>query len=258
MPETLDIRGLPLLSDNYAWLWIRPASRECAVVDPSEAAPVAAAIRAQGLTLRWILATHHHWDHTGGIAELAAELGPVEVVGSSYDRDQGRVPAQTRAVDDGDTLDVLGTPVACLHVPGHTLGAVAYHLPREGAVFTGDTLFTAGCGRLFEGTPAQMVESLTRLRALPPATRVYCGHEYTVKNLRFAVTLLPGDDTIAERLAASERTRAAGEATVPASLAVEQRTNPFLRADDPALAKATGRGDPVDVFAEIRRRRDAF
>jgi hydroxyacylglutathione hydrolase len=250
----MDIVGLPLLSDNYAWLLIPAGGRDCAVVDPSEAAPVARAIAERGLTLRWILATHHHPDHTGGIRGLWRE--GIEVAASSHDRE--RVPCVTRAVADGETLQVLGEPVECLHVPGHTLGAVAYYLTRAKAVFTGDTLFTAGCGRLFEGTPAQMHASLARLAALPGDVGVYCGHEYTEKNLRFALALEPEAAPIVERLREVERLRAEGAPTVPASLEIERATNPFLRTAAPAMRRLVGEGDGVEVLAALRQRRDHF
>jgi hydroxyacylglutathione hydrolase len=250
----MDIVGLPLLSDNYAWLLIPPGGRDCAVVDPSEADPVARAIAERGLTLRWILATHHHPDHTGGIRGLWRE--GIEVVASAHDRE--RIPCVTRAVADGDTFEVFGETVQCLHVPGHTLGAVAYYVAASKAVFTGDTLFTAGCGRLFEGTPAQMHTSLNRLAALPGDVGVYCGHEYTEKNLRFALTLEPGASPIVERLREVERLRAEGAPTVPATLAVERETNPFLRTAAPAMRRLAGKEGGVEVLAELRQRRDHF
>jgi len=252
----MNIKPIPLLSDNYAWLLWREGSSECAVVDPSEPDGVRQVVEAQGLTLRTILATHHHWDHTGGIDGLF-ESG-MDVVASTYDREQGRVPHVTRSFGDGDTFELLGEPVRCMMVPGHTLGAVAFYLPESEAVFTGDTLFTAGCGRLFEGTPAQMHASLSRLAQLPTSTQVYCGHEYTEKNMRFALSLQPTHGGLKQRCEQVAAARSKGEPTVPAPLSVELATNPFLRARAPELAAVVGGGDPVEVFAELRRRRDGF
>lgn len=246
--------GIPLLADNYAWLLVRGS--DAAVVDPSEAGPVLELLRGRGLTLRTVLATHHHGDHVGGIEELAEAFPGLEVICSEPDRE--RVPKATRAVRNGDRIEVLGHPVRCLLVPGHTRGALAYHLPTADAVFTGDTLFTGGCGRLFEGTPAQMLQSLERLASLPGSPGVYCGHEYTEKNLAFALSLTPEDRAVAGRLAQVRSERAAGRPTVPAPLALERRTNPFLRCHDPALQAVTGRTDPAEVFADLRRRKDAF
>lgn len=245
---------LPLLQDNYAWLLCDEAAGTCAVVDPSEAGPVRDAIERLGLELRWILATHHHWDHTGGISELAA--AGVEVV--CFEDDRARVDGSTRGVTHDEGIEVAGRRARCLHVPGHTSGAIAFHFDSEQAVFTGDTLFTAGCGRLFEGTPAQMHSSLTRLAALPQDTLVYCGHEYTVANLRFAADLEPDNRAVAQRLVTEEARRHAGEPTVPAALSLERRTNPFLRSEDPALMQIVELEDPVEVLAEVRRRKDAF
>lgn len=250
----MQIIGLPLLSDNYAWLLVDAQQRECAVVDPSEAAPVAAAIQGRGLRLRCILATHHHPDHTGGIAALADD--DVQVIASDYDRQ--RVPRVTHAVGDNTELSIIGQTMRCMMVPGHTLGAVAFYFPALGALFTGDTLFTAGCGRLFEGDAVQMHTSLCRLAALPPETAVYCGHEYTEKNLQFAASLEPNNEAVARRRAAVAAQRQAGMPTVPATLAEERQTNPFLRCEAPALREITGEKLAVDVFAALRRRRDAF
>jgi hydroxyacylglutathione hydrolase len=241
------VHAISLLADNYAWL-LQFRDGTAAVIDPSEASPVQQAIAACGVTLSHILATHHHWDHVGGIDALAGT--DVPVLGSAHDLAAGRIPKQTRGLSDGDTVVIGDLPFAVLAVPGHTLGAVAYH--ADGALFTGDTLFLAGCGRLFEGTAAQMWHSLQRLRALPDDTLVYCGHEYTRKNLGFAAEHAQSD---------AVRTRIAGLAsgpTVPATLAVERATNPFLRADDPALAHALGTAPGLETFTELRRRRDAF
>ncbi len=250
----LEIEPLPLLADNYAWLL--SAGGEAAVVDPGEGPPVLQAVRARGLTLKSVLATHHHGDHVGGIPEIVAALGDVEVFCSVHDRD--RVPAANHAVVDGETFSLLGAEVHCLLVPGHTLGAVAYHVPAAAAVFTGDTLFLAGCGRLFEGTAADMHESLHRLASLPPQTRVFCGHEYTEKNLRFAASVEPARSATRERLEEVQKLRQRGVPSVPALLATELATNPFLRVGEPGLQVHLSAADSLSAFAELRHRRDVF
>ncbi|MFH2203567.1 MAG: hydroxyacylglutathione hydrolase [Elusimicrobiota bacterium] len=253
----MKIIGISLLTDNYSWLLADEKSGDCAVVDPAESGPVLAYIEREELRLRWILTTHHHYDHIGGIQSLRRKFD-AEVLCSTYDYAAGRVPGATRGLADNETFQAAGSEAVSLAVPGHTLGAAAFHFPRERAVFTGDTLFTAGCGRLFEGTPEQMHASLTRLKALPPETMVYCGHEYTDKNIRFAHGLLPEDSAVAARLERVESEISAGRATVPAPLAEELATNPFLRAEDAALQAATGKSGAVETFTEIRRRRDGF
>ncbi len=253
----MEFSPIPQFGDNYAWLITDPATGQCAVVDPAEARSVEARIINQGLALECILATHHHPDHVGGIAGLVSTFGG-EVVGSGVDKEFGNIPEQTRGVSDGERIEVVGQPVDCLFVPGHTSGSVAFHFPETGVVFTGDTLFLAGCGRLFEGDARQMFASLRKLCSLPPETLVCCGHEYTENNLRFAQSLLPNDQAISDRLATVSAARERGEPTVPSSLAVELATNPFLRSDDPALQAALGLSDPEEVFAETRRRRDSW
>jgi hydroxyacylglutathione hydrolase len=249
---------VPCLSDNYAYLLVADDG-QTAVVDASEAGPVRAAIAAEGVTPRAIWSTHHHFDHVGGNAELSAELG-VEVVGHASDG--GRLPAMTHPVNHGDVVTVGNLSARCLHIPGHTLGAVAYFVDSgaERVVFTGDTLFCAGCGRLFEGTPAQMVSSLERLRALPPDTRVYCGHEYTESNLRFAASVESTDD-IRRAHTRAAALRAGGKPTVGTTLEDEERTNPFLRVRSPAIRKHLGipeGADDATSFAAIRAAKDVF
>jgi hydroxyacylglutathione hydrolase len=255
--------AVPCLSDNYAYLVIGDAG-EAIVVDASEAAPVREALGRQGVRLAAIWSTHHHWDHVGGNEELAREFS-VEVVGHTSDK--GRLPGLTRGVDAGDTVRAAGIEARCLHVPGHTLGAVAYHVAGErggagdGAVFTGDTLFCAGCGRLFEGTPAQMHASLTSLTQLPGGTRVYCGHEYTENNLRFAAHVEPSNADVTRARERAAATRGRGEPTVGTTLDEERRTNPFLRADSVEIRRTLGvpaGADAVTAFAAIRSAKDAF
>ncbi|HKE18859.1 MAG TPA: hydroxyacylglutathione hydrolase [Kofleriaceae bacterium] len=238
------IVSIPCLSDNYAYLVICEATQRAAIVDPSEAAPVLAAVRQHGVELGAIWNTHHHWDHTGGNQELVAAVGGLEVV--AHESDRGRVPAQTKFVGEGDTVSIGQVSAVIIHNPGHTSGAISYHIADPGAVFTGDTLFAAGCGRLFEGTPADMRVSLGKLAALPGATQVYCGHEYTEKNLAFAAEAEKDNSAIAERRARVAELRKAGHPSVPFTMAEEQATNPFVRAGS------------VDRLAELRAWKDRF
>ncbi|HEY5146671.1 MAG TPA: hydroxyacylglutathione hydrolase [Polyangiaceae bacterium] len=250
---------VPCLTDNYAYLVIASGG-EAAVVDASEAEPVRAALRREGARLAAIWSTHHHLDHVGGNAELAREA-KIDVV--AHVSDQGRVPAQTRGVDTGDTVRVGDIEAKCIHIPGHTLGAVAYVVDAgaERAVFTGDTLFCAGCGRIFEGTPAQMHASLERLAALPGDTRVYCGHEYTANNLRFAAHVEPGNDAVARAQERVSALRARGEPSVGTTIDEERADNPFLRvasAEIRAKLAIPKQADEVAAFAAIRAAKDSF
>lgn len=248
------------LSDNYAYL-VDGGDGRAAVVDPSEARPVEAALREHGLALDAIWLTHHHFDHVGGVEELVAAHRPREVLGSAHDLDRGRIAGQTRGLHEGDGLEFAGHQVQLYDIPGHTLGAIAYLI--DGHLFSGDTLFLSGCGRVFEGTMEMMQRSLAKLRALPHETLVCCGHEYTVANLRFAQAVEPGSVPIRERSARARSQRADGEPTVPDRLALELETNPFLRWDDPAViayAREHGAeaGDPASVFGALRRAKDSF
>jgi hydroxyacylglutathione hydrolase len=224
---TLQVQLIPVLRDNYVFVLQRDG--QAAVVDPAVAEPVIAALERQGLELVAILQTHHHSDHIGGTPQLRRRWPRAEVIAPASEGE--RIP-QTRGVHDGEQIQLLGQPVQVLAVPGHTRGHVAYHLPESGHLFCGDTLFAGGCGRLFEGTPAQMQQSLQRLVALPPATRVWCAHEYTEANLRWAAAQAPGDPAIVERLAAVRAARLRGEPTIPSTIALERATNLFVRAAD--------------------------
>lgn len=255
------MRVIPVacLKDNYAYLVIA-SSGDAAIVDASEAAPVREALAREGAKARVIWSTHHHWDHVGGNEELASDLG-IEVVG--HVSDDGRLPRLSRKVDTGDTVRVADVEARCIHIPGHTLGAVAYYVDGGGerVVFTGDTLFCAGCGRLFEGTPAQMHASLSRLLQLPGDTRVHCGHEYTESNLRFAAHVEPSNADVAHARERAAKLRGAGQPTVGTTLDEERRTNPFLRVGSPELRRTLGiapDADDVTAFAAVRAAKDSF
>jgi hydroxyacylglutathione hydrolase len=256
----LGVRPVRAFADNYIWLIEAPRSKSRVVaVDPGEAAPVVAELKRSGASLAAILLTHHHPDHIGGVAQLL-ELGAVPVIGP----EDARIPQRTRTVRDGDHCELpdLGLGFDILHVPGHTLSHIAFW--GHGALFCGDTLFSAGCGRMFEGTPTQMTASLNRLRALPPETQMYCGHEYTAANLRFALTVEPDNPATLEYRDQVVRLRATDLPTLPARLALETRVNPFLRCEVPAVRAAAesraGRSlhEPADVFAVLRAWKDQF
>jgi hydroxyacylglutathione hydrolase len=254
---------VPCLKDNYAYLVICEATGEAVAVDPSDAGPVLEAAEREGVKLRAVWNTHHHWDHVGGNDELSVQVPGIEVV--AHSSDQGRVPNQTRGVDEGDEIAVGEEVVArVIHNPGHTSGAISYVIDEPAAVFTGDTLFGAGCGRLFEGTPAEMRASLAKLAELPAQTRVYCGHEYTEKNLRFAAAAEPGNEAVAERRQKVEALLADGRPTVPFTIGEELETNPFLRTGVDRIAAVVAEHEPPDetgedgIFAALRRWKDRF
>ena len=253
----LDIHRIPALTDNYLWLVREPASGAVAVVDPADPAPVEAKLAELGWRLTHILNTHHHKDHVGGNLALK-EKWRCTIVGPRADAE--RIPGIDIQVGDGETYRFGEEDAQVFDVPGHTRGHIAYWFAASSALFCGDTLFALGCGRLFEGTPAQMWASLSKFRPLPDATRVYCAHEYTQANARFALTVDGGNAALVARARAVDAARSRGEATVPSTLAEERATNPFLRADNPLLARNVGvpPGDPVAVFAEVRGRKDHF
>jgi hydroxyacylglutathione hydrolase len=259
----VDVVPVPQLADNYAYLVINAASRQAAVVDCAEAPAVLAEVERRGVRLVAVLATHHHFDHVGGNLDLLAALPDLSVYGSAADAP--RIPGITNRVKDGDDVAVAGVRGRIIFIPAHTSGHVAYHFPAERTVFTGDTLFAAGCGRLFEGDAAQMMASLGKLAGLPAETRVYCGHEYTEKNLRFAATLEPRNRAVTDKLAAVQALRREGKPTVPTTIADERATNPFLRIDSSELAASVRErvpdvpaGDPVALFAAVRALKDRF
>jgi hydroxyacylglutathione hydrolase len=239
------------LTDNYVYI-VQGTGTAAAVVDPGESAPVEAALARLGLTLGEIWCTHHHRDHTGGIEDLLAAHPGTPVVASRVDA--VKIATVTRHLDDGDRFDFAGMTVEAIMIPGHTLGAVALRIGDE--VFTGDTLFGACCGRIFEGTPEMMQASLARLRALPDTTRFWCGHEYTLGCLKFAATVEPENQALTERLARVAKDPTGW--TVPLSILEERATNPMLRWDAPAVVQAMGAEGDVNVFAAVRRTKDGW
>ncbi len=249
----MNLLPLPAFADNY--IWMLHDGQQAVVVDPGDAAPVASALDALGLQLAAILVTHHHADHVGGVDALRSRLA-----GSVYGPAHEKIPMPFVPLEDGDQVSVLDLDFEVIDVPGHTAGHIAYmqrNEPTAPILFCGDTLFSAGCGRLFEGTPAQMVHSLARLNALPGDARVCCTHEYTLSNLRFAAAVEPANGAIADHTQACQRERAAGRPTLPSTLARERQINPFLRCAEPAVvASARAQGarsdDGVDVFTALR------
>lgn len=259
------MRVIPVaqLADNYAYLIVDPATGEAAVVDCAEASKVRAEVERQHARLTAVLATHHHFDHVGGNLDLLARHPQLRIFGSA--EDASKIPGITARLRDGDTLTVGSLMARTIFIPAHTSGHVAYHFPDAGAVFTGDTLFAGGCGRLFEGDAAQMMASLDKLARLPDETRVYCGHEYTLKNLQFAHELEPGNQALTEKLARVRALRERREATVPSTIREEKATNPFLRTASPELAASVGSrvrtlppGDRVALFAAVRALKDRY
>ena len=253
----LEIFQFPCLSDNYGYLVHDPATGATAAIDTPEVEPILKALSDKGWKLTHILNTHHHFDHAGGNLALKQQTG-CEIVGPKGEADA--IPGIDRAVGEGDTV-TLGKAVAqVLDVPGHTRGHIVYYFKDDGVAFVGDTLFALGCGRLFEGTPEQMWTSLQKLMALPDDTVVYCAHEYTQANARFALSVEPENQDLVTRAKEIDRKRADKQPTVPTTIGLEKKTNPFLRAASPALQAHIGRGGAplVEVFAETRRRKDNF
>jgi hydroxyacylglutathione hydrolase len=256
----LDVRPVRAFADNYIWLIESPRdANRLIAVDPGDAEPVIGELKRRGASLAAILLTHHHPDHMGGVEKLL-QLGSIEVIGP----DDDRIPVKTRTVRDGERCELpeLGLGFDILAVPGHTLSHIAFW--GHGTLFCGDTLFSAGCGRMFEGTPSQMNASLNRLRDLPPETRMFCGHEYTAANLRFALAVDPHNHAAADYQVAVEQIRATGAPSLPSAMSLEIRINPFLRCDNAAVRQAVeahvGRALPTAaaVFGELRAWKDQF
>ena len=253
--DTPEIVLIPCLADNYAVLIHDAATGRTALVDAPEAAPIAQVLAERGWTLTDILLTHHHDDHIQGVAALR---GSARVIGAKADAH--RLPALDLVVSPGDSVEICGLTTHVMDVPGHTRGHIAFHMPQARAVFTGDSLMALGCGRLFEGTPAEMWQSLCDLAALPPETLVYSGHEYTVGNAKFALSVDAENTALHDRVVEILNLREEGLPTVPATLATELATNPFLRPHDPQIRAYLEMTDATDaeVFAEIRARKNRF
>ncbi|XP_031496679.1 hydroxyacylglutathione hydrolase cytoplasmic-like [Nymphaea colorata] len=253
----MKILHIPCLEDNYAYLIIDESSRDAAVVDPVEPEKVLKVADENGVVPKLVLTTHHHWDHAGGNEKIKKLVPGIRVFGGSLDNVKGC----TDQVEHGDKIS-LGNEVNVLafHTPCHTKGHISYFISSKGedpAVFTGDTLFIAGCGKFFEGTAEQMYQSLCKtLGSLPKTTRVYCGHEYTEKNLRFALTVEPENEQMKQKLAWVKHQREANQPTVPSTIEDEMGTNPFMRVDLPELQNRVGCSTPVEALKEIRRMKD--
>jgi len=254
----LEILTIPCLSDNYAFLAHDAASGETALIDAPEAAPILKTLADRGWTLTQVLLTHHHWDHVEGLAEILKVWPAARVTGAAADAH--RLPSLDTQVQEGDSVAIGRETGTVIDVSGHSVGHVAYYFPASHAVFTADSLMALGCGRVFEGTMPMMWASLSKLAALPPETVVYSGHEYTQSNGRFAATVDPENPALEARIAEIAAARAAGQPTVPSTLALELATNPFLRAADPAIRRHLGleRATDAEVFGEIRARKDKF
>lgn len=257
----MQILRLPVLSDNYIFLLYEPGFKIAAVVDPAESDPVLQYLHELDAELVAIFNTHHHGDHVGGNTRLLKSFPKAVVYGGAEDR--GRIPGQQVFLQEGDRVTFGDRRAEVLFVPGHTRAHIAYYFPpiasgEVGELFCGDTLFAGGCGRLFEGTPTQMVNSLSKIRALPDTTRVWCAHEYTLNNLKFALTVDEGNPDLQSRFEVVRNMRARSESTVPSLLGEEKQTNPFLRWDQPHLQTRVKSQDPIQTFAKLRGMKDQF
>lgn len=257
----MQIHCLPTRSTNYIFLLYSLVAKAAVVVDPTEADPVLESLKKLDADLLAILNTHHHGDHVGGNQTLLQIYPQAEVYASVHDR--GRIPGQTQFLQAGDRITVFDRSAEVFFIPGHTRGHIAYYFPPAleetwGELFCGDTIFSAGCGRLFEGTPAQMVQSLTQLKQLPDTTRIWCAHEYTLSNLKFALTVDPKNADLHDRFQAVKALRDRNQPTIPTEMGLEKRTNPFLRWENPVIQQAMGQTDPIATFAELRHRKDRF
>jgi hydroxyacylglutathione hydrolase len=252
--------AVPCLEDNYAYLLIDEATRTAAAFDPVEPAKVLAAAEKEGVALTTVLTTHHHWDHAGGNDEIKALVPGIEIVGSAIDNVEGC----THPVSDEDVVSVGKLQLRCMVIPGHTLGSVCYYLADEadggaGAVFTGDVLFVAGCGRVMEGEPEGMWGGIaSKLLPLPDETRVFVGHEYTITNLHFALSVDPANSELKKMMEWSQEQRIQKGPTVPTTMAWEKQANPFVRAESAVMIAACGCSEPVDVFAALREKKNNY
>ncbi|PKM11321.1 MAG: hydroxyacylglutathione hydrolase [Gammaproteobacteria bacterium HGW-Gammaproteobacteria-3] len=253
----LEIIQLPVLNDNYIYLLHEPVGGKTAVVDPALAQPVLDELQRRGWHLDFIFNTHHHSDHVGGNLALKQHSGCRILAPQA---DSHRIPGIDQALSDGDKIALGAVNFSILATPGHTSGHIVFYADEEQVLFCGDTLFVMGCGRLFEGSPEQMWQSLQKLRALPPQTKVYCAHEYTLANGRFALTVEPDNAVLNARMGEVKKLRSENIPTVPSTIALERATNPFFRADEASVKAAVGQPDasPLAVFTEIRKRKDKF
>jgi hydroxyacylglutathione hydrolase len=276
----MNIYRLPAFHDNYLFLLHSPQDGIAVAIDPGDPAVILRQLRSLNAELVAILNTHHHWDHVDGNLALLAEFPKLQIYGSQVDR--GRIPGQQVFLQDGDRLCFGSTSAEVLWVPGHTRGHLAYYFPAQaglqfidrsteqlddqhdqpeaqvGHLFCGDTIFSAGCGRLKEGTPAQMWQSLVRLRSLPDSTRIWCAHEYTLGNLKFAIATDPDNLELHNRYQTVQRLRSQQQPTIPTDLGLEKRTNPFLRCDQPPLQQSVNQSDPVSTLAALRQWKERF
>ena len=252
------VHQFPCLTDNYGVLVHNSATGATASIDAPEAGPVLAALNEKGWTLTHLLITHHHADHTQGAAELKARFPALKMIGPA--KEAAQIGFLDTLVAEGDAVRVGSLEARVIETPGHTRGQVNYHFAGEAVAFTGDTLFSLGCGRAFEAPYAVLWSSLVKLAALPGETKVYCGHEYTEANARFALTIEPDNPALQSRAGEVRRLRAENRPTLPTTIGAELAANPFLRADKPSVQAAVGMAgaDPADVFAEIRARKDRF
>lgn len=257
----MDIYRIPALSDNYIFLLHDPKLGIASVVDPAEAQPVLQKLQELNAELIAIFNTHHHGDHVGGNPQLLRQFPNAIVYGGAEDR--GRIPGQQVFLNAGDRVEFATRSAEVLFVPGHTRAHIAYYFPptspdKPGELFCGDTLFSGSCGRLFEGTPAQMVQSLGQIRALPDNTRVWCAHEYTLNNLKFALTIDRQNSDLQRYFSEVQSARNQNQPTIPSILGIEKRINPFLRWDNLEIQQAVDRHDAIDTFATLRKRKDSF
>lgn len=257
----MDIYRLPALADNYIFLLQDATRNTAAVVDPGDANPVLRKLNELNTELTAIFNTHHHADHIGGNVKLLQHFPSAVIYGGA--EDHGRIPQQQVFLHEGDHVKFGDRTAEILFVPGHTRAHIAYYFapnsPDElGDLFCGDTLFSGGCGRLFEGTPTQMIDSLSKLRNLPDSTRVWCAHEYTLKNLKFALTVDQNNTDLQQRYKEVKELRDRSKPTIPSLLGIEKRTNPFIRWDDTNLKKATNTNNSIQTFIHLRRMKDEF
>lgn len=257
----MEIKRIPVLSDNYVFVLSDPQQKVAAVVDPAVAEPLLDYLTEINAKLVAIFNTHHHFDHVGGNQKLVQHFPEVCVYGGAEDR--GRIPHQQVFLNEGDTVKFANRLAQVFFIPGHTHAHIAYYFPptisgEAGELFCGDTIFAGGCGRLFEGTPAQMVSSIAKLRSLPDNTRVWCAHEYTLNNLKFAITVDHQNVNLQHRYQEVQQARLQGFPTVPSLLGIEKQTNPFLRWDSPAIQATAKMKEPARVFGRIRGMKDQF